>query len=296
MLSFILNNKGYMNLLTRLGEEHWYQILSSMPGNMYEKAEACKRIRKIKRGRIIVHIPHSSLTVPESFIKRLKVDEGYFNGMNVYESDFLIDMFRPDDLECLIFPYSRMFCDVERFRDDHKESNAIWRKRGVVYERDANSNRFIDIDPEYKNMVLTEYYDRHHSMFLDMVRERINRYGDSLIIDLHSYSDEYERRTCCYKRHFGANPDICIGFNDFEGVKELAGNVQRLCNRYGYTNSFNYPYEGSIVPLDYLDDRRVKSIMLEINKRIYLNNEMNALNQYKAEKLRCFINDFYTDL
>lgn len=296
MQSFILNNVGYMNLLSRLGEEHWHNVLASMPGSAYEKAEVYHRIRKIKRRRIIVHIPHSSLNVPESFIQRLKVDKEYFNRMNVYESDYLIDLFKPDDLASLIFPYSRMFCDVERFRDDHKESNAIWQRRGVVYERDANSNNFIEIDPDYKNMVLTEYYDKHHETFLEMVRKRINRFGDSLIIDLHSYSDEYESKTYCYKKHFGSNPDICIGFNDYKSMKELAGEVQRLCNRYGYTNSFNHPYEGSIVPLDYMDDRRVKSIMLEINKKIYLNNEMNALDRYKAEKLKCFMNDFYKDL
>ena len=36
---------------------------------------------------------------------------------------------------------------------------------------------------------------------------------------------------------------------------------------------YNIPFKGSIVPLKYLNDARVKSIMLELNRRIYCNNQ-----------------------
>ena len=297
MQSFILNNKGYMSLLARLDDETWRKVLTKMGGSAFEKIEVASRIRKIKRGRIIVHIPHASLNVPDIFLKRLKVSRNYFDRMNVYESDYLIDTFRPDDLECLMFPYSRMFCDVERFRDDKKEKMALFCKRGVIYELDSNRKEFIDLDPDYRNTVLNEYYDDHHRRFNDLVREKINTYGDCLIIDLHSFGDEYGRKTSvfeCINSSF--YPDICIGFNDYDRMKEMVKRIQYLCAKYGYTNSLNYPYSGSIVPADYMNDKMVRSIMLEINKRIYLNEETDSLNQEKSEKLKCFLEDFYKHL
>ena len=296
MKSFILNKPGYMSLLARLDEETWLKVLTKMGGSAYEKAEVASRIRKIKRGRIIVHIPHASLQVPDFFVERLNVDKDYFDRMNVFESDYLIDEFKPDDLDCLIFPYSRMFCDVERFRDDRKERMALWHSRGVVYESDANRKEFINIDPDYKNRILNEYYDDHHRKFRDMTRDKINTFGDCLIIDLHSFSDEYERKTGIPAGGRVTNPDICIGFNSYERAKDMIEKIQSLCNRYGYTNEINCPYSGSIVPLDYIDDKRVKSIMLEVNKRIYLNEKMNKLDQEKANKLKSFMSDFYRSL
>ena len=251
--------------------------------------------RKLRmRHRTIVHIPHASLNAPRCFYDRLKVDRNYFHRMNIYESDYLIDQFRPDDLDCLIFPYSRMFCDVERLRDDGKELNALLNKRGVIYERDANKMAFINIDQEYKNKVLCEYYDEHHKKLCDLVENKIKAYGRCLIVDLHSYSDGYVKKTALIYR--GSNPDICIGINNYDQMKGMIEMIQRLCNRYGYTNSLNYPYQGSIVPMEYMNNERVESVRLEINKRIYLNEDMDELDQKKADRLRSFMKEFYKDL
>jgi len=85
-------------------------------------------------------------------------------------------------------------------------------------------------------------------------------------------------------------------FFDYDRMKEMVKRIQYLCAKYGYTNSLNYPYSGSIVPADYMNDKMVRSIMLEINKRIYLNEETDSLNQEKSEKLKCFLEDFYKHL
>ncbi len=71
---------------------------------------------------IILHIPHSSLTIPEE-------------ALHQYETSFLQEEFLlmtdryTDELfglpyTSIVFPYSRLFCDVERFRDDSLEEMA----------------------------------------------------------------------------------------------------------------------------------------------------------------------------
>ncbi len=294
MKSNILNNSQYMNWLEKLDEATLRKVLTVLPGSPFEKAEVMKRIRWKQRNRIIIHIPHASLAVPEEFQKRLLIDEEEFEKENIFESDYLIDVFCSEDLDHLIFPYSRMFCDVERFRDDRKEHMAMFYQRGVVYEKDARKRSFIQINETYKKHILEDYYDPHHKTLTDKVKEKILSYGECLIIDLHSYSDFYEGTLG--KRISETSPDICIGFNDYELAKDAIETIQRLCAKYGYTNILNVPYSGSIVPIDYINDKRAKSVMLEVNKRIYLNDEMNGLDENKAAEFDSFMKELYRKL
>ncbi len=283
-----------MNWLVKLDEATLKKVIAVLPGSAYEKAEVLNRIRKKRRHRIIIHIPHASLDAPRMFFDRLQITRPEFDKENVFESDCLVDTFKSDSLDNLIFPWSRMFCDVERFRDDRKEHMAMFYQRGVVYEKDAKKQRFIQIDELYKKQALEQFYDVHHRKFKEMVREKILSYGECLIIDLHSYSDLYEGMLD--KGVGEICPDICIGFNSYEEVKGLVERIQWLCNKYGYTNVLNYPYSGSIVPIDYMEDKRVKSVMLEVNKRIYLNDAMNALDENKASIFDSFMKEFYRGL
>ncbi len=59
-------------------------------------------------------------------------------------------------------------------------------------------------------------------------------------------------------------------FGDLEIVNLALNHFQN----YGYSVKINYPYSGSIIPnYSFLNkDYRVKSLMIEINKRIYLKN------------------------
>ena len=62
----------------------------------------------------------------------------------------------------------------------------------------------------------------------------------------------------------------------------------------GYTLGIDWPYSGSIVPMEYYkNDDRVKSIMLEVNRSLYLegdtNNKSKDYNKTK-EVVQGFLN------
>lgn len=245
--------------------------------------------------KIIFHVPHACLDVPDFYLERLKVNRNYFDRINIYESDYLIDTFIPDDCNHIIFPYSRLFCDVERYRNDDDEQMARLYSRGVVYQLDSNKKEFIDIDEEYKNMIKNIYYDNHHSLLKKKIDEIISIYDECIIIDFHSFSDTYVYKTS--KNSIDTvNPDICIGFNDFNNSKSLIKDIQLLCNKYKYTNTLNYPYSGSLIPLDYINDKRVISVMLEINKRLYLSDDLNKLDNHKSTILHKYMNELICKL
>ena len=76
------------------------------------------------------------------------------------------------------------------------------------------------------------------------------------------------------------SPDICIGFDDEFCDSDILNILKQHFEKNGLAVALNYPYVGSIVPNRYYNkkDSRVKSLMIEVNKSIYLddNNQKNA--------------------
>ena len=97
-----------------------------------------------------------------------------------------------------------------------------------------------------------------------MVGEVLSKKGNCFIIDLHSFSDEFVYKMFNKK----STPDICIGINK-NYDKELLLKTIKHFKKHNYSVKINYPFSGSITSNKYSE---VKSIMIEINKRIYLNS------------------------
>lgn len=232
---------------------------------------------------IVIHIPHSSIYAPNNFLNKLVVSKKEFNKENIFESDYLINRFAPLNVKKMRFKYSRMYCDVERFKE-----NEVMDKygMGIIYKKDSNGNIFFKPDLAHKTKIM-KYYDRHHNKLNNMVSRAIVKYGSCILLDLHSFSDEY-----VYKLFKKNNcPDICIGYNNDcfnRGLIDLT--VSHFKNN-GYTVDVNYPYSGSIIPSNYLNitSTNIYSIMIEVNKRIYLNKDYTCIDSTKYHKLnKCF--------
>ena len=53
----------------------------------------------------------------------------------------------------------------------------------------------------------------------------------------------------------------------------------------GYSVEINKPFAGSIVPLKYYQsDRRVSSVMIELNRRLYIDHDLNKTKGYRQIK------------
>lgn len=103
-----------------------------------------------------------------------------------------------------------------------------------------------------------------------MVEDKLNKFGEALIIDCHSFSNN----SLGY-------PDICLGTDDYHTPPNLINKISDFFKNKGYSVKVNYPFNGTIVPLKFLNkNKNVNSILIEINKNVYLNNsnEINELN------------------
>ncbi len=70
---------------------------------------------------ILFHVPHSPLKIPKQYWNICVKDKKYIKNINIFLSDYLTDKLIPSNCYKLVFKYSRLFCDVEKFKDDSKE-------------------------------------------------------------------------------------------------------------------------------------------------------------------------------
>ena len=222
---------------------------------------------------IIKHIPHSSLEFPEEYdikARLLTFGRNYIQD-NLKMCDLYVDeLFKDIEGVEVKAKYTRLYCDVEKFKDDRLEEMAKY-GHGYIYTKGLNGKDYfrhrkinnIDLDSG-----VDEYYDNHHQTLLNEVRKILAKGKKVLILDLHSFSDEQALSL----GEKGPFPDICIGGDYLISDMDVIDLVTTKAKERGYTVGANYPFKGSIYPLGLSKEEKenVKSVMIEVNKRIYL--------------------------
>ncbi|MCR5689589.1 MAG: N-formylglutamate amidohydrolase [Clostridiales bacterium] len=213
---------------------------------------------------VILHVPHSSTYIPEEFADSFLCDlETEMTLMSDLYTDILFDCRH----EAVVFPVSRLICDVERFRDDCDEPMSRV-GMGAVYTRAHTGAPLRRTGEGERERILRRWYDPHHAELERQVGRRLDAFGKCLVIDCHSFSgvplphepDKDPDR-----------PDICVGTDGFHTPGRLADAAADRIKRLGYSVRLNSPFAGSLVPLRfYRRDKRVSSLMLEINRSLYL--------------------------
>lgn len=182
------------------------------------------------------------------------------------------DLFHSPEDEMITAGFSRIFCDPERFEDDAQEVMARC-GMGVLYERSDAGRQMREVTPELRERILAGYYRPHHQRLGDAVNGQLARFGKALIIDCHSYPATPFRRDL---DQTPGRPDFNIGTDPYHTPRELVERAEGFFHKARYTLRVDKPYSGCIVPMEhYRKDRRVASIMLEVNRALYLNGATN---------------------
>lgn len=178
----------------------------------------------------------------------------------------------------IVAPVSRIICDTERFKDDEIEPMAKI-GMGVCYTKTHDLRHGYPWVASQRDYVISNFYDVHHrSLELAVGRALAERPCRALILDCHSFSPiplPYE------PDQSPDRPDICIGTDNFHTPKELEEKAVEFFRGKGYTVKVNSPYSGTIVPLKHLNkSKMVSSLMVEINRGLYLKEETNEKNGF----------------
>ena len=140
---------------------------------------------------------------------------------------------------------------------------------GVTYTRRSLRQPLREQLTQGKRQELLErYYIPHHQKLTEAVEESLLANNHCLIIDGHSFPAlplPYELNQTAFR------PDFCLGTDDFHTPEELVAKVEKILESFGHSTARDQPFSGTIVPMKhYRKDHRVQSLMIEINRWLYL--------------------------
>jgi N-formylglutamate deformylase len=225
--------------------------------------------------KLILHIPHSSTNIPS--LKGYVDDKTKIQNEIIKLTDWYTnELFHSDYDEMIITPFSRLFCDVERFEKDEDE---IMSKvgMGVLYENFDDGSLLRKVSTTLRSRIIRDYYWKHHNALLEKVNKQIVNEGSCLIIDCHSYPSKPLIRDL---DQTSTRPNFNIGIDKYHTPQKLVDASITYFEQKGFSIGVDWPYKGTIVPLEhYQKNKKVNSIMLEVNRELYLNEPSNEKSE-----------------
>ena len=221
---------------------------------------------------IILHLPHNSTHLPNDF--EWNLDRSIL-AMEIHRlvDHHTLELFQPlidAGAVALCNNLCRLYCDPERFADRQQETmNNVG--MGVFYTHTTEGERFreADTDRDYERK-LKHLYHPYHRRFTAMVEGMLSRFDRVLIIDGHSYP----KSPLPYEQYPNLpRPEIDIGTwtqSDCHTSPELIAYTRGSFEDAGYSVALNSPFKGAIMPMKFIGDTRVQTMMLEVRRDVYL--------------------------
>lgn len=232
---------------------------------------------------ILANVPHASNLIPKEYRNQFILDDSALASEQAAIVDWFTDeLYSPiGELggSMLIAGGSRLLVDTERFMEDEKEVMAK-RGVGVIYERTTTRTQLRrPISDEERRDLLERFYIPYHAEMTRLVDAIVNKFGYCLIFDCHSFPAHvlpYELTPDAFR------PQICLGTDSIHTPIPLQRNIEESIRKRKWSYACNTPFAGTIVPLSRYGDPRVRSVMLEINRALYMNEKTTSrLTEFK---------------
>ena len=215
----------------------------------------------------VFHVPHDGGVFPTELLQAVCVPVEQFlryhdEMRDVSAQEMVPQLYRGEE-HAVIFPVSRLLCDVERFLgpDEPMERYGM----GFCYERVYDGTKIKVISEALREKTL-RYYRKHHARLDQLCAE----HPKLLLLDLHSFSDAIVPRAQLLPGI--GTPDVCLGIDRNFTPESLAATAEVCLQQAGFSTARNYPYSGTLVPNAVMTKALhcdCASIMLEWNKRVY---------------------------
>ena len=223
--------------------------------------------------KIVLNIPHSSTLIPDWAVKDILISASELSALVDFMTDKDVDKiwnFVPNENK-QIATVSRLVVDTERYRNDNDEEMAL-KGMGLYYTHTPDGKQFrVRSEDTYSKCLAI--YDEYHSSLEGKVTKSLAEHGECIVLDCHSFHDDMNYTGY----HTSSFPDVCVGVNS--ALSPQAELIIDVFKNNGYTVKVNGPFAGSLVPLKYLNDNRVVSVMIELNRRIYDNDSFKKVQK-----------------
>lgn len=243
---------------------------------------------------LILNIPHSSTLIPKEYLQLFTTSSDQVNEELRCMTDWYVDdLFKSYLGETVKARVSRLVCDMERFEDDKMEPMSK-KGMGVCYTKDHCGNEFKVVSTDHKEEILSKYYKPYHKKLTRFTSSSLRDRGSALILDCHSFSSI---PFSCDSDQYPDRPDFCIGVDPYHTPMDL---VEFACRHFAsngrFTVEVNSPFSGSLVPIKYYGkDKRVSSIMIEVNRSLYM-DEKTLVKKAAYGEIKDLIQSFIDSL
>ena len=224
---------------------------------------------------MIIHVPHSSTHIPIEFRSDFLLSEKELEQELTLMTDHFTDELFSSALgmgaTMFVNRVSRLVCDPERFSNDSDEPMTRF-GMGAIYLRRQNGSllRRMEFSTEDREVRMDNLYYPYHDSFEHLVSITLKEFGQCLIVDAHSFPE----KPLAYENPYLKRPDLCIGYEAYHVPKTIVSDLNLVCSQVGIEVAENEPFAGSYVPQKYYQqDKRVQSIMLELNRQLYMDEE-----------------------
>lgn len=230
-----------------------------------------------RRLPIIIHMPHAGGRVPGDLLATFCASEDEIRAMDRQMRDqYVIHLFWSAlHYGATVFynMVSRLVYDPERFEDDAIERMARY-GLGMVYTKQLDGSDLRRPDPSglVRNDIIKNFHRPYVAAMEALIAEYLEEFGEVWILDAHSYPN----KLLPFMDRGAPKPVACLGTNsDHEAALAPAlawfrHNEEWLLpfqpDGAERAIDFNTPFGGSYVPPRYIDDPRVHSLMIEVNR------------------------------
>lgn len=227
-----------------------------------------RKVRERWYDNLVLNIPHSSIDgIGQAKWNNKVALLSEVRRWTDWYTDLLFVPDKRDGIKTIRGDYSRFFVDVEKL--PNAPLGAIG--QGILYEKFNGLKRFIGVE-ERRGMLA------YYLGYIKNLKEMLNEH--SLLIDCHSFPSDL------------SDVDICIGYNnDWSKPTDFVIDlITGYFEHEGYKVGRNEPYSNAISPKTNFN---YNSIMIELNKRIYMDEKTLELSD-NAKNIRKQLSTLYS--
>lgn len=229
---------------------------------------------------IVLNIPHASAATPLSLLDQFCIDEKNIWKEILHLTDWYSDeLFNIPNTKAVVTPVSRLVIDTERYSNDLEEPMSH-HGMGCIYQKGVfGTNIRGELTEEQKNSLLETFYYPHHQKLEESIQECLDEFNCCFIVDCHTFPEvpfDYE------SNKYRIRPDICIGTHSHNTPPKLVSQLKQYFTSEKLEVAVNFPYEGCIVPEKFIGNPRVIAIMIEVNRKLYIDDISN--NNFLADR------------
>jgi N-formylglutamate amidohydrolase len=259
----------------------------------YSVTEFCRLAElefKVMPRFLLWHIPHDGWKYPVKLLSSVCIPREMFDAYHEKMRDNGVRKLIPGmyayQSATEHFDISRLLCDVERFIGPGEVMEQYG--MGYCYEKVYDGTVIKEISDALKDRTM-QYYAEHHKR----VDEKCGSHPQVLLFDMHSYSDDIVPED--FLDAGRPTPDVCVGTDPKYTPLSLSIIAKYRFEEAGFTAAQNYPYAGCYVPNSTMAGKNdCLSIMLEFNKRIYLDGN-GQVDEKKAAVIRGVLEKIIAD-